>query len=538
MELVTKKRLTIVSGRVNRELAEEVADRLGQGLGPVQIAEFANGELHCKYGESIRGADLFIFGSHSSTAEMSVNDAIMEHMILVDAAKRASAKRITVVAPFYGYGRQDRKAEGREPITAKLLANMFEVAGAKRIVVGRPALGSDPGVLRRTGRPPDGHAGPGRLDGPEPGRRPGGRLARRRPGEGGRALRQPAARRSGDRAQAAHQGREEPGRGEGGRRRGRGPHLRAHRRHDRHRRDHRRSGRAAQRAWRQRGVLRRHPRGVLGAGHRPTEELLDREGRDHQHAAAAAPRSGSTRSRSSPRRGSSPTRSTPCSRSPRCRRSSTVRTRAERLASLGATPIHSPVGPEALDAPGTTFVRRSPPTSTRRDVAGAPGVLPCPRSRSPPRPAAPPAPARPADSAPRAVSPAWSTAAGKPAETITFRRKDLRHALNTDAGRNALVRLEFEGQSFLTLVREIQRHPVRRDVTHVDFLKVDETKPVELEHPDRPGRRGEAGQRHGWHDRAAAERRAGAGPSRPDPRTRSRSTSPTCASTGRSWSRT
>ncbi len=134
MELVTKKRLTIVAGRVNRELAEEVAERLGLGLGPVQIAEFANGELHCKYGESIRGADLFIFGTHASTADMSVNDAIMEHMILVDAAKRASAKRITVVAPFYGYGRQDRKAEGREPITAKLLANMFEVAGAKRIV--------------------------------------------------------------------------------------------------------------------------------------------------------------------------------------------------------------------------------------------------------------------------------------------------------------------------------------------------------------------------------------------------------------------
>jgi ribose-phosphate pyrophosphokinase len=134
VELVTKKRLTIVSGRVNRELAEEVAERLGQHLGPVQLAEFANGELHCKYGESIRGADLFIFGGHSSTSDMSVNDAIMEHLILVDAAKRASAKRITVVAPFYGYGRQDRKAEGREPITAKLLANMFEVAGAKRIV--------------------------------------------------------------------------------------------------------------------------------------------------------------------------------------------------------------------------------------------------------------------------------------------------------------------------------------------------------------------------------------------------------------------
>lgn len=134
MELVTKKRLTMVAGRVNRELAEEIAEQLGIALDPMEIAEFANGELHCKYGGSIRGADLFIFQSHCSTAEMSVNDALMEQLIMVDAARRASAKRITVVAPFYGYGRQDRKAEGREPITAKLLANMFEVAGAKRIV--------------------------------------------------------------------------------------------------------------------------------------------------------------------------------------------------------------------------------------------------------------------------------------------------------------------------------------------------------------------------------------------------------------------
>jgi ribose-phosphate pyrophosphokinase len=134
MELVTKKRLTIVAGRVNQELAQEVSERLSLGLAPLPIAEFANGEIHCKYGESIRGADLFIFQSHCSTSEMSENDALMEHLIMVDAAKRASAKRITVVAPFYGYGRQDRKAEGREPITAKLLANMFEVAGAKRII--------------------------------------------------------------------------------------------------------------------------------------------------------------------------------------------------------------------------------------------------------------------------------------------------------------------------------------------------------------------------------------------------------------------
>ncbi len=72
---------------------------------------------------------------------------------------------------------------------------------------------------------------------------------------------------------------------------------------------------------------------------------------------------------------------------------------------------------------------------------------------------------------------------GKPADTVTFRRKDLRNALNTDAGRNALVRIQLNGDSFMTLVREIQRHPVRRDVTHIDFVKVDPTKPVELEIP-------------------------------------------------------
>ena len=79
--------------------------------------------------------------------------------------------------------------------------------------------------------------------------------------------------------------------------------------------------------------------------------------------------------------------------------------------------------------------------------------------------------------------PAVVYGAGADAELITIERGDLRHALNTEAGRNALIRLEFDGQSFLTLVREIQRHPVRRDVTHVDFLKVDETKPVEIDVP-------------------------------------------------------
>ena len=134
LELISKKRFHLVAGRNNRQLAEEVAARLGVELGDVNIAEFANGEIHCKFAESIRGADVFIFQGHCTTPEMSINDAIMEQLIMVDAARRASAKRVTVVAPFLGYGRQDRKAEGREPITAKLVTNLFSMAGAKRLV--------------------------------------------------------------------------------------------------------------------------------------------------------------------------------------------------------------------------------------------------------------------------------------------------------------------------------------------------------------------------------------------------------------------
>ncbi|HEY5154708.1 MAG TPA: ribose-phosphate diphosphokinase [Acidimicrobiales bacterium] len=134
MELVTKKRLHLLSGRANLPLAEEIAERLHVSLGDANLAEFANGELHCRFGESVRGTDVFIIQSPSNTDEMSVNDAIMEQLIMVDAAKRASAKRITVVCPYYGYGRQDRKAEGREPITGKLMADLFRAAGAKRMV--------------------------------------------------------------------------------------------------------------------------------------------------------------------------------------------------------------------------------------------------------------------------------------------------------------------------------------------------------------------------------------------------------------------
>ncbi len=134
MELVTKKRLHLLSGRTHLPLAQEIADVLGETLGEPNLAEFANGEIHCKFGENVRGSDVFIIQSHSSIDGMSINDSLMEQMIMIDAARRASAKRITAVCPFYGYARQDRKAEGREPITAKLVADLFKAAGATRLV--------------------------------------------------------------------------------------------------------------------------------------------------------------------------------------------------------------------------------------------------------------------------------------------------------------------------------------------------------------------------------------------------------------------
>ncbi|MGH7607479.1 MAG: ribose-phosphate diphosphokinase [Gemmatimonadales bacterium] len=130
MEIVTKKRMQIFTGRGHPELAREVADHLGMRLGDVDIHEFASGELYCRYRENIRGSDVFIFQSHCR----AINDRIWEQLVLIDAAKRASAKRIIAVCPFYGYARQDRKARSREPITGRLLADMLTVAGADRVV--------------------------------------------------------------------------------------------------------------------------------------------------------------------------------------------------------------------------------------------------------------------------------------------------------------------------------------------------------------------------------------------------------------------
>jgi ribose-phosphate pyrophosphokinase len=134
MEKVTTKRMALYSGRTHPELAQEVATHLGIDLGQPNIVQFANGEQRVRFGESIRGNDVFIMQTHCGFGGRSINDSIMEQLIMIDAAYRASAKRITAVCPFYGYARQDRKAEGREPITARLVADLFKAAGAKRMV--------------------------------------------------------------------------------------------------------------------------------------------------------------------------------------------------------------------------------------------------------------------------------------------------------------------------------------------------------------------------------------------------------------------
>jgi len=130
VEVIPKRKLTLVSGRSHPELSQDIATHLGVELVGANLREFANGEVHCRYESSMRGTDTFIIQTHCGP----VNDSLMEQLIMIDAAKRASAKRITAVIPYYGYSRQDRKATGREPITAKLVADMLTAAGADRVV--------------------------------------------------------------------------------------------------------------------------------------------------------------------------------------------------------------------------------------------------------------------------------------------------------------------------------------------------------------------------------------------------------------------
>ncbi len=130
MEFSPSRRGLVFSGTANFELAEDVAELLGTKLGDVEISTFANGEIYTRFNISVRGADCFVIQSHSNP----VNHHIMEQFIMIDALRRASARTITVVAPFFGYARQDKKVRAREPITARLLGDLFVTAGADRIV--------------------------------------------------------------------------------------------------------------------------------------------------------------------------------------------------------------------------------------------------------------------------------------------------------------------------------------------------------------------------------------------------------------------
>ena len=125
-----EKRLALVSGRAHQGLAEEVAKLLGTDLVPTTAYDFANGETFVRFEESVRGVDAFVIQAHPAP----INHWLMEQLLMVDALKRASAKRITVVAPFFPYARQDKKHKGREPISARLVTDLYKAAGANRVM--------------------------------------------------------------------------------------------------------------------------------------------------------------------------------------------------------------------------------------------------------------------------------------------------------------------------------------------------------------------------------------------------------------------
>ncbi len=138
------KRLMVFAGRASRALGESIADKLGMELGDVTLKTFANGEIYVRFEESIRGADIFLIQSTCRP----VNEALMELLIMIDAAKLASAHRINAVIPWYGYSRQDKKSAPREPITAKLVAEMLQAAGVDRVLTMDLHAGQVQGFFR------------------------------------------------------------------------------------------------------------------------------------------------------------------------------------------------------------------------------------------------------------------------------------------------------------------------------------------------------------------------------------------------------
>jgi ribose-phosphate pyrophosphokinase len=130
LDIVSRKRMLLFTGGANESLAEEVAEVMGVSIGNMERSRFANGEIYVRPNESVRGADCFVMQSHCEP----MNDNIMEQLITIDALTRASARRITAVMPFFGYSRQDKKTLPREPITARLVGDLFMTAGADRLV--------------------------------------------------------------------------------------------------------------------------------------------------------------------------------------------------------------------------------------------------------------------------------------------------------------------------------------------------------------------------------------------------------------------
>ena len=156
------KRLMLFSGRANPALAAKIAGKLNVDLGGVTLKTFSNGEVYCRYEESIRGADVFIVQPTCGNPQTGVNanDALMELMVMIDAAIGASAHRVIAVTPWYGYSRQDKKSAPREPITARLVARMLEAAGRRPRAHDGPPRRPGPGLLPEAGRPHDGDVHP------------------------------------------------------------------------------------------------------------------------------------------------------------------------------------------------------------------------------------------------------------------------------------------------------------------------------------------------------------------------------------------
>jgi ribose-phosphate pyrophosphokinase len=144
------KRLMLFSGRANPELAAKIADKLGVDLGPITLRTFTNGEVYCRFEESIRGADVFLVQPTCANPEvgLSANDALMELLLMIDAAVGASAHRVIAVTPWFGYSRQDKKSAPREPISARLAARMIESAGADRVLTMDLHAGQIQGFFR------------------------------------------------------------------------------------------------------------------------------------------------------------------------------------------------------------------------------------------------------------------------------------------------------------------------------------------------------------------------------------------------------